>query len=407
MNQAISTSFHDAKPQLSARDADATTRLWLSRIADVCDEAARGNLEARLLDCEETGEIARVVASINQLLDVTDAFVREAKASLQHASDGKFFRRVLLRGLPGTFRQAAGVINEATAKMGDQARALAAAQAERAALADDFEARIRGVVETVASSATELQATASLLVDNAGTTTEQAVAVAAAAEQTSTNVQAVASATEELGASAREIARQVEEWTTTSRSAVGEVERTNGVVVELAQASRRISNVVKLISDVARQTNLLSLNATIEAARVGEAGKGFAVVASEVKNLARQTSGATDDVATIIAALQSATDRGVEAVGRIDSAIRGFDEVTSSIAGSVRDQRSANLEISANVQQAALGTKDVSQNIALVTRAVQETSESARAMHVTAVDLSKQAEMLSQATRQFIEKVRA
>ncbi len=387
-------------------DDSARLRHWIGKVANVCEAAGRGDLEARIHGWHEDGDIGRIVAGVNRLLDVTDAFVREAKASLEHASDEKYFRRVLVRGLPGTFRQGAVIINDATEKMGAQATALADAQRERVALADDLEAQVRQVVEHIAASANHMQATAASLVEAAETTTSKSAAVAHEAEETAASVQAVASATEELGVTAAEISRQVNDSTETSKQAVTELERTQVVVQELAHASRQIGNVVNVISDVANQTKLLALNATIEAVRVGEVGKGFGVVAAEVKNLARQTSGATSDVAALIEALQKATDHGVAALARVDTAIRRFDMIASTIATSVSEQRSANSDISENLQRAAVGTRGVTDSITFVSRAAQDTSDAALSVHTTAADISRQAEQLSSATIHFVQRIR-
>jgi methyl-accepting chemotaxis protein len=139
---------------------------------------------------------------------------------------------------------------------------------------------------------------------------------------------------------------------------------------------------------------------------VGEAGKGFAVVAGEVKSLARQTSGATDNIAAMVGAIQSAAREGVEAIARIDKTIHGYDEVMTAIHASVGEQRAANEEISRNVQQAALGSQDVSRNIDLVARAAHETTESAHAVHLTATDLSRQAEGLRRAAGELLTAIR-
>lgn len=395
----------------SAREVELETELarykeWMGKLADACSRSAQGDLEARLLGCEDQDEIGGAVHAFNHLLDITDAFVRESKASLDYASRGKFFRRVLLRGLPGTFRDAAKLINVATDKMKGQAQALVAAREERLAVANRFEATIDGVVASVASSATELQATAAALVETSTATTDQSSTVASAAVEMSSNVQSVASATEELNATAAEIRRQMDGSTQLARNAVKEVESTKTVVEHLAKSAAEIGQVVKLISDVAKQTNLLALNATIEAARVGEAGKGFAVVASEVKSLARETAAATDKIAGIAASIQSATREGVESVAKITHTIHGFETVTASIEASVTEQLAANGEISKNVAQAARGTNDVSRSIALVARAASETTEGAQVVHSTASQVSMQAESLRSATRSFVATIR-
>nr|MDJ0951375.1 methyl-accepting chemotaxis protein [Alphaproteobacteria bacterium] len=174
-------------------------------------------------------------------------------------------------------------------------------------LADDFDASVSSVIDTVTSAATELQSTAEAMSATAEETSRQATAVAAASEEASTNVQTVASAAEEMSGSVDEIGRQVNQSTDIAKKAVAEANRTNETVQGLAEAAQKIGEVVDLISDIAEQTNLLALNATIEAARAGDAGKGFAVVASEVKSLANQTAKATEEIAAQINSMQSVT----------------------------------------------------------------------------------------------------
>ena len=124
-------------------------RKWMLRISDACERVASGDLEVRLLGCDTGGDIQRAARGLNHLLDVTDAFVREAKASLDAASQGRFHRRFLVRGMPGSFRQAAMAINGASDEMQVQAKALSDAGNKRRALADTFEAHISGIVGTV------------------------------------------------------------------------------------------------------------------------------------------------------------------------------------------------------------------------------------------------------------------
>ncbi|MBS2020311.1 MAG: methyl-accepting chemotaxis protein [Deltaproteobacteria bacterium] len=382
-------------------------KAWMRNVAEACERVAAGDLEVRVMGYETDGDdIGRVVHGLNHLLDVTDAFVREAKAALDYASHSKFFRQVIQRGLPGTFRDAAGLINAATDKMAQQASLLEDARRQRLAVADEFERTIDDVVAIVAASATELQATATELVHTAKATTDQSAAVASAAEQMSESVQSVASATEELNVTAAEIRKRMAGSTMLARSAVSEVESTQAVVGDLARASKEVEHVVKLISEIAKQTNLLALNATIEAARVGEAGKGFSVVAAEVKSLSRQTSGATEKIGGIVGAIQSAAREGIEAIARINKALHGFDEVIAGIEASVAEQRNANDEISRSVQQAAVGTRDVSHNISLVARSSHQTNDVADAVHRTASEVSREAESLRVAARTLLTAIR-
>jgi methyl-accepting chemotaxis protein len=172
----------------------------------VCEQAARGDLEARVLGYEGDDDMGRLIRGVNNLLDITDAFVRESRAALDYASKGKFFRRVLLRGLPGTFKSAARIINSATDEMAAGARALEEAKLKRLQLADDFENTVKGIVSTVASASTELSATAQVLAKNAEGTTEMSMVVAAASEQMSVNTQHVAASTDKLSKSFGEVA---------------------------------------------------------------------------------------------------------------------------------------------------------------------------------------------------------
>jgi methyl-accepting chemotaxis protein len=274
-------------------------------------------------------------------------------------------------------------------------------------LASSFESRVVGIVETVSSSANELQATARGLAGTVEETNGRSTAVAAASERTSANVQTVASATEELSASIGEIGRQVAQSTQISRKAVGEAAVTNDQVKGLAEAAQRIGQVVDLINDIASQTNLLALNATIEAARAGEAGKGFAVVASEVKALANQTAKATEEIAGQVAGMQQATGATVSAIDNIRGTIGAISETATAIASAIEEQGAATQEIARNVQQAAQGTSEVSSNIGGVTRAAAETGAATSRVLAAATELSRQSETLRGEIQRFLTEVRA
>ncbi len=274
-------------------------------------------------------------------------------------------------------------------------------------LADDFEARVKGVVETVTAAATEMQSAAQSLSSTAEETNHQADAVAAASEQASTNVQTVAAASEELSSSIAEIGRQVAQAASTSQQAKTEAERTNAQVQGLAEAAQKISDIVDLINDIASQTNLLALNASIEAARAGDAGKGFAVVASEVKNLATQTAKATEEISGQIGAVQSATEEAVKVIQGIVGTVGDISEISTAIASAVDEQDAATGEISRNVQEAALGTQEVSSNIGGVTQAASETGAAASQMLDAAGQLSREAETLRGEVDKFLTQIRA
>jgi methyl-accepting chemotaxis protein len=274
-------------------------------------------------------------------------------------------------------------------------------------MADDFETNVKGVVEIVSSSATEMQATAQSLAATAEETNRQATSVAAAAEEASTNVQTVASAAEELASSISEIGRQVAESSRIASQASTQASKTNAQVESLASAAQKIGEVVELISDIASQTNLLALNATIEAARAGEAGKGFAVVASEVKSLATQTAKATEEIAGQISAIQAATTDAVTAIKEISTTIEQINDISGSVASAVEEQGAATKEIAHSVQQASAGTTEVSSNISGVTAAASESGTSATQVLEAAGELAKQSEKLRGEVDKFLVQVRA
>ncbi|MBI4968055.1 MAG: HAMP domain-containing protein [Rhodospirillales bacterium] len=274
-------------------------------------------------------------------------------------------------------------------------------------MADNFEKSVMGIVNSVSSSATELQASAQSLSSVAEQTQRQSTAVSAASEQASTNVQTVASAAEELASSIKEIGRQVEQSSKVSGSAVAEAQKVNMMVEGLAQAANKIGEVVNLINDIASQTNLLALNATIEAARAGDAGKGFAVVASEVKNLANQTAKATEEIASQITSVQDATKVSVTAIKGITATISQISEISAAIASAVEEQGAATGEISRNVQQAAAGTQEVTSNISGVLQASTETGRASSQVLDAATGLSQQAEHLKEDVNRFISHLRA
>ena len=274
-------------------------------------------------------------------------------------------------------------------------------------MASGFEAAVGSIAGMLSAAATELHATAQTLTGSASEGANQSSSVAAAAEQTSANVSTVAAAAEELGASVSEIARQVEGSVTLAARAVGQADQTAGLVRELSEGAARIGAVVGMISGIASQTNLLALNATIEAARAGEAGKGFAVVASEVKELASQTSKATEEIGRQIAAMQAVTGQAVDAIAQIAGRIREIDASTGSISTAVEQQGAATQEIVRNVAQAAQGAGEVTSGITAVATASGETGAAATQVLSSSGEVARHAEQLSAEMARFLTTVRA
>ncbi len=292
----------------------------------------------------------------------------------------------------------------------EQEKAQAAAKA-RSALVDrltnDFDAKVQGVVQSVASQAGQMQTSAQSMSAAAEEATKQAAAVAAASEQSAANVQTVASATEELSSSIAEIGRQVSHSSQIATNAVKESAKANEMVQGLLSASQKIGEIVALINDIADQTNLLALNATIEAARAGEAGKGFAVVAAEVKNLATQTSKATEEIGAQITGVQGATQKAVDAIASIGKTISEIDQISTAIAAAVEEQGAATQEIARNVEESAKGTQEVSSNIGGVTEAANSTGAVANQVLTSARSLSEQSVELRSLVQRFLTEVKA
>ncbi|MHB2207376.1 methyl-accepting chemotaxis protein [Methylobacterium sp. CM6257] len=286
-----------------------------------------------------------------------------------------------------------------------------AAKMRRAQILDEitarFDAQVSTLTQGLSAAAVEMEATAREMTRTAARTTEQSVRVAAASEQTSSNVQTVAAASEEMAASIQEIASRVTQSSRMADRASEDAARTNDLMQILARGTDQISAVMGLIAGIAGQTNLLALNATIEAARAGEAGKGFAVVAGEVKALASQTAKATETIAGQIAAIQGETRQAVDSIRSIGGTIDEMRMVALSVAAAMEEQGAATSEIVRNVSQAAQGTQAVNEDIADVRRAAGETGTASSQVLNAAQELARYSASLGQEVATFLAAVKA
>jgi methyl-accepting chemotaxis protein len=284
-------------------------------------------------------------------------------------------------------------------------------------------------VQTLSSASTELSAISKQMSSGAESTSTRANGVAAAAEQTSANMggvsaameqttvnlSTVATASEEMTSTIGEIASNAEKARKVTAEAVDSAKRVSGTMDTLGVAAKEIGKVTETISAISSQTNLLALNATIEAARAGAAGKGFAVVANEIKELARQTATATEDIKARIEGIQSSAGNAVGDISSVADVIRQVNEIVSGIAAAIEEQSAVTKDIATNVAQASRGVEDANRNVAEASKAVNsmaqdvsevnqaagEISSSSAQILVSAEDLAKLSEQLRALVERF------
>jgi methyl-accepting chemotaxis protein len=261
--------------------------------------------------------------------------------------------------------------------------------------------QIAKMTTPLASSAEELNRVSQQMSSSADETATQANVVSAASEQVSKNIQTVATGADEMSASIKEIAKNTAEATKVAMSAVKTAEATNETIGKLGQSSAEIGQVIKVITSIAQQTNLLALNATIEAARAGEAGKGFAVVANEVKELAKETAKATEDISQKIEAIQGDTKGAVSAIAQIGNVIAQINDIQNTIASAVEEQSATTNEISRNLAEAAKGGVEITRNVTGVAEAARTTTAAATDTQKSAQGLEGLAAELQGLVAQF------
>jgi methyl-accepting chemotaxis protein len=260
---------------------------------------------------------------------------------------------------------------------------------------------MRETAEQIAASSEELSATSQHITANSEETTAQAKVVSEAGGQVNTNLQTLASGAEEMNTTIGEIAKNATEAARVAGQAVETAEGANQTVSKLGDSSVEIGKVIEVITSIAQQTNLLALNATIEAARAGEAGKGFAVVANEVKELAKQTAKATEEIKQKIGVIRENTGGAVEAIGGIKSVIDKISQISTTIATAVEEQSATTQEMARNVTEAARGAATISENIQGVAEAAQSTSTSVGEAQTATEQLAKVANQLRDLVGQF------
>jgi len=399
----------------------------LNVAADYVDKISKGNIPKKIAD-NYNGDFNTIKNNLNTCIEAVNALVADANLLSKAAVEGKLSTRAdaskhqgdyrkVVEGVNATLDAVIGPIREVSETIGRLAGGdLTAKIASR--YAGDFEAlgeavnklstqvhaailQIADTTNSLVSAAEELTGTSQQMSANAEETSSQANVVTAASDEVNKNLQTVATATEEMSASIKDIAKNASDAAKVSNSAVSVAQKTNQTVTKLGQSSAEIGEVIKVITSIAQQTNLLALNATIEAARAGEAGKGFAVVANEVKELAKETAKATEDISRKIETIQTDTKESVEAIGTISSIINQINDISTTIASAVEEQNATTNEMSRNVSDAARGSQEITKNISGVAEAAQSTSHGAADSEKAAQELAKMANTLKELAAKF------
>lgn len=359
----------------------------------------------------------RIIAPIGNISDVSLRLAEGATDQLIPETERDDEIGTMARSLSVMQERTATLIEvqqEIASKATNELQAQMALQEERdqqaatiRMLADKFERTVGNVASEVAAATSQLQSSAALMADNAKRSSEESKQAARRLEEASNGVIGAAAASDEFVLSIAEISNQAQTSAHRARGATDVAQRANRTIAALDETAARVSGIVEMISSIAQRTNMLALNATIEAARSGEAGKGFAVVASEVKELAAQTSRATDEIEQQIKAIQHSSGAGVDALREIVGEINELEATAIAIASAVDQQSVAGQDIAHSIDLAARSTEAVNENVLLVSTMSAETGATATQVVTSASQLEKQAELLRIQVGEFLSHVRS
>ena len=396
----------DITPQKNAVNAMMADAIMLAQAA------VEGKLSTRADAGRHTGDYRKVVEGVNSTLDAVIGPLNVAARYVDDISKGLVEASAVLQAMAAndyTQRLSAsnqrvkitdvynGDFNIIKNNLNACIEGLAEVGVATNKTADTLQASMKSIAQNaqaLSSSSQQLASTSQQMSSNAEETSAQASTVASATQQVTTNLNSVATGAEEMTSTVQSISSNASEAAKVAGEAVKTANSANATVGKLGESSAEIGQVIKVITSIAQQTNLLALNATIEAARAGEAGKGFAVVANEVKELAKQTAKATEDISQKITAIQDDTKRAVDSIGSITSIIHQINDISGTIATAVEEQSATTNEMSRNVQEAAKGSGEISHNIQGVASAAESTTRGAQDSLKAAQQLTEMAAQL-------------
>jgi methyl-accepting chemotaxis protein len=374
----------------------------LTQTVDVLQAVSSGDL-SRSVDIHSRDELGEMAVSLNHAIGaMRDAMEKIRVAALREKQAAEEMQSKVDQLLLVVNAASNGDLTQTVSVKGSDAIGQVGEGLER--LLFNLKESIGGFAnssQALASSSHELSAVSSTMSAAAEETSSQSNLVSSSALEVSQNLQTVAAATEEMTATIKEIAASAAEAARSATDAVGVAEATRATIARLGESSTEIGNVIKVITSIAQQTNLLALNATIEAARAGESGKGFAVVANEVKELAKATANATEEIRIKIHTIQTDTKEAVNAITNVGAVIVQINNLSNTIADSVEQQASATNEIGRNVSLAAAGSAEIALNIGSVAAAAENTTSGAIDSQKAAEDLSVMATSLQNLVNRY------
>lgn len=371
----------------------------INAIKNTCEQAAKGDLEPRIILLGDGGDLKKLGDSVNHVLDMSDAFVREAKAAFGAVQNGNFHRRIIERGILGTYGQAAKTVNLALSTMDNRFTQFG----ELVAGAEVTTEKVLGRFVVASSS---LSNDSNQMIE-ANSHAEIGVSVIGeSAVATTTDAHFVAKSADNLSDASTQIDDQLNLSRDLNESATSQVCETRQAMIELSIATNEIAPIAEIIRKVAGQTRLLALNANIEAVRAGEHGAAFAVVANEVKSLADQTANASDDIVERIQTIEQTAQKANQTIESFVATVEELTQISQTISIAVVNQLKSSKDISEAIHQTANRSDEIAQNVNTVLAAIKQTSAQATNVNNAAQQLGDDAGHLNHELREFLQSAR-